>query len=1046
MASNVPKFTSFRPKPKEQLPKAHGTEDRIPRSSQRHERNDKHDRREKPLLASSRNKSPGHVPTESSRAPSKQQSTTPYFVDARGDRANLTYGSLNRYDTPPYRRYGYGSILGLPPDHRIDRDRSSTNRIVVTGPTSMPRDRVLTSPYAARKVNGPVRLVRVDPTSRVDEDAEFIEIPRGKKRKRGSDHDMQASDRRSWELQGGGNSSDSASDSDASQEVQPDPIMSAITQRNSMLIQRTRNQPNDLQAWLDLVDHQETMMKLGRESSDLSTTDRRSLAEVRISTYEEAIQRIGNVTEDLVVLHLGLMSEASKAWDASRLEKKWAEILNRFPANPDIWIRYLDFQQTHFGGFKHDNCRDTFHQCLKALRHSSADVAPEVYLHVLVRLTDMIRSSGYQELARAIWQALLEFHLLSPDVAKSGDRSSAVSSFEEFWESEIPRIGEENATGWRNPSSGDVWPSSPVPLPLKPEDRSIPVFEDFRLREVERIEKLNYPGRMADDIGDDPFHVILFSDIAEYLHILPPKTSEFLIIDAFLCFSHMPPLHGLLDGGQRRWWLDPIMKRESVCLQSAAPQNSSFVDGFRVFSDCPGSYKMTLDLLFDRGFSKTGQAEYPDESKPAAHITFVRRALTLLAKEQACIETIGEYLLAFERAHFPNEVSKTAKQLIKSMPTSLRLYNAYALVEARQGDSRRAEQVCRAALSMHKDATLLDVRGLLPLFHTWVWEALRCNNQLEALWRLVSPPDRGQTTARPDAAALRRPDQPCLLRGHRLLNEANDRALLGRDFPSAILATSLLAFLVYLSKDGDIGASLAVHENLSEWFLDHDLSKHDAAELHAQFIASLLVYHATHAPIIRPALLRETLRPFLGDFPNNTVLLSVYAANEARFAIDDRVRAIMHHSILGDPDSTLLTTWLFAIFHEMRRGETAGSTSHSVRALFRKAEATEAGHSPALWYSYILFEVREYNAESRKRPFQGPRRDRKRSKHETLLEESHRRVRETFFLGLTHLPWCKEYMMLAFTLLKDFLDDEEKKKVYNVMIEKELRIYVEVGV
>jgi hypothetical protein len=42
------------------------------------------------------------------------------------------------------------------------------------------------------------------------------------------------------------------------------------------------------------------------------------------------------------------------------------------------------------------------------------------------------------------------------------------------------------------------------------------------------------------------------------------------------------------------------------------------------------------------------------------------------------------------------------------------------------------------------------------------------------------------------------------------------------------------------------------------------------------------------------------------------------------------------------------------------------------------------------------------------------------------------------------VPWCKDFMMLGFTELRGELGEEDLKKVYGVMMEKELRVYVEV--
>lgn len=47
-----------------------------------------------------------------------------FFVDTKGDRENLQYGTANRWNLPTYHLYGSGCILGLHPDIKIDRKLS----------------------------------------------------------------------------------------------------------------------------------------------------------------------------------------------------------------------------------------------------------------------------------------------------------------------------------------------------------------------------------------------------------------------------------------------------------------------------------------------------------------------------------------------------------------------------------------------------------------------------------------------------------------------------------------------------------------------------------------------------------------------------------------------------------------------------------------------------------------------------------------------------------------------------------------------------------
>jgi hypothetical protein len=292
---------------------------------------------------------------------------------------------------------------------------------------------------------------------------------------------------------------------------------------------------------------------------------------------------------------------------------------------------------------------------------------------------------------------------------------------------------------------------------------------------------------------------------------------------------------------------------------------------------------------------------------------------------------------------------------------------------------------------------------------------------------------------------MMRPDPYLVEVTRKTLRTCLEDALLKKDYLPAILNTSLLALLTYLSNNCDANAALDVHGNLTSWFTSHKLASSAHAEIHAQAIARLLSYHATHASIVKPALLRTALEPLIAAFPDNTILLSTYAANEARFSIDDRVRGNMHR-VLKLSQSSSVTTWAFAIHHETLKGEIAGSTSHSIRALYKRATALDASgaHSPTLWTMYLHFELEQLRKEQSLRPNKRPRRDCKKSRWESRVDEAENRVKETFYQGLKMLPWCKDFIMLAFTDAREVFGEEELWRLYRVMGEKELRVYTEV--
>jgi hypothetical protein len=1020
MASNVPKFASFRPKPKAipEPPK----EVSIPEPAAAVTNKSK----TKGLSDKTESRASEHLKSDRNSSSSKE-----YFSDRRGDPDILRYGTLNYSDIPAYRRSGYGCVLGLNSNQKIDREHSSQTKIYITPATRRRQERLLTGKRAAPEDSRMLRLINSGNMQATEEVLDFIPVSGTRNRKRGDSEDEGVEDQ---ELDYRGITRDSSQPTDPETQYESETedftAGSEITKKNTELVRRTREFPEDIQTWINFIEYQEAMISLDSPTVALTDASKQQLADVRIPIYEEALKKVRSDPENHVLLYTGLLKEAQRSWNETKLMDRWKEVLQKHPRNAQLWLMFLDFMQSRFTAFKYDSCRAAFLGCLEALRTASKDVDLETMLHVLIRTTSMIQAAGYQELAIAIWQAILErsFGQLTAGATPHDD----MEYFEGFWETEVPRIGEVGAHGWREILPEDGSPAAPS-TPLLSKAPADSVFEDFRKRETDSIGKMRYPGRTSDDIGeDDAFHTVFFVDIEEYLKVFPTGASITLVVEAFLCFCGLPPLPRPADH-QRAWWNDPFLSHASADSASSRRSHATnihpFVHKFERYLTCDSrSMQMTSDILFEHDFPLDGVRLSAD---------FVRRVLELVATNVTSDDILGEYLLAFKLRHFPSGAFKTAKQLLKSRPTSQRLYHAYGLVESRRGKSDKANQVFSMALSMGSIGSYES----LKLLNSWIWEALHNGDQVEALWRLTSP--SGKLPARPDPTM--QPTLSSLNVVSTTLSEASEKALLRQDYPSAIIGTSLLAVLYYLSNDNDADAALTAHQRLFSWFASNKLSTSTYAELNAQAVARILVYHVTHAAIVKPALVRTTIEPLITLFPNNTILLSLYAANEARFAIDDRVRGIMHQIALQNSEPMSVAGWSFAIHFETMRGEIAGSTSHSIRALYKRATNADASgaHSPMLWTSYLRFELAQLEIERAKTIGKKPGKDGKKRTWENRLQEAETRVKETFYQGLRSLPWCKDFIMLAFTEARTVFGEEEMWKVYRVMQEKELRVYIE---
>lgn len=194
----------------------------------------------------------------------------------------------------------------------------------------------------------------------------------------------------------------------------------------------------------------------------------------------------------------------------------------------------------------------------------------------------------------------------------------------------------------------------------------------------------------------------------------------------------------------------------------------------------------------------------------------------------------------------------------------------------------------------------------------------------------------------------------------------------------------------------------------------------DVRELFLQCAARLLVYHCNNGPY-RPSLIRTQLIDFLTLYPQNTLFLSIYTANEARLRVENRVRSLFLSTILT-PENDCLTSRAFAIQYEMSYG-----TIHSVKSVFEKAFSSQSSASSAgLWKLYLLW------ASSNEKQFT------KNTKGKGI-------TKEIWYRALRACPWAKELYILGFEIFGGSIELEfkELRGAWRVMGEKELRVHVD---
>ena len=1018
-----------------------------------------------------------------------------FQVDRTGDVNTLTYGSPQQSAIPRYRRSGYGEVIGCR-IAKIDQRGSTEKRLLLAGywnyhVTEKDKNALLDTAYPkTRRLR--IKSDQVEDT-KFAEPAAYIPLRsrRAESRKSGKDggradtpsssDDPKRRDqiftRRVKDRKGpdGGEPLQSSESSGSDYEDGWQLAKGSQTwNRRAEILKRVEANPSNCDAWLELIDYQDITIRDGSltQTSSMTLAERRSNAEVKLSMYENALKG-SNSIESKEKLVLGMMEEASSVWNVEALSSKWQDILRTIPSSLSLWTRYLDFRQTAFTQFRYEEIRSSFIASLTSLQNSGKDPTISkteretihiIEVYVILRLSLFMREAGFSERAVATWQALLEYNIYRPlrfpssrsDMV-SGPEPTMLSSFEEFWESEVPRIGEEGAMGW---ASFDTRQGELPPATIDARgflDSNGDVFASWANLEREKILEFRHPARTLDDVEEnDPYRVILFSDVKDVLECLPTSSlNPSLLIAGWLAFCHLPPWTQESDVHvSRAWYRDQFLHTE-IPSQWSSPRDQldlntperpsgwrdksdtydrcSAKESSRLFHVSPIDHELCPDSLFPskrRWFSAFDSISYdhaPQDGGPVK-VDVIRRTLSKLVEADIENDNLAEYFLALEFRFFPKAVRKTAKSLIRKFPENLRLYNAYACIEYCLLNESRAEDIIVSAINSSRNLSETSQHDAVYLWRTWVWELISSDKAKEALERLVAYPDqqirRNGSGHEQDVTEDLHVRPALLLRAQQSINSLRDYfSSLARPMHTFI-SCDLLILLAYLSNSASLSSALTAFEASLAVLNTRFPSTSPAHELLHQSFARLLYHHATRVPLFKPAAIRQRLATSITLFPHNTILLSIYAWNEARFRIEDRVRTIINDVILGSTNGNRRTgkrgsiiPHFFSLYTEFNRSPVAGSNSNTIRSTFENAVNNHAAtHCVGLWKLYVLFE--KSRGESKK-------------------------ARAVWWRGVQACPWAKALWIMGFQELRNEMSTEELRGFYEMMVEKELRLHVD---
>ena len=749
---------------------------------------------------STKSESNCHTKLESARQDLRRgESVCRSFVtDRTGDPNNLNFGALNRYTTASYLRFGAGCVVGSLTNQKIDRAVSTEKGIVLSDDRhGLPKKRSRISRW--RFDHEGERESKIKPRdevdSAIDSAVDYISLDtarRAKVRRESNRSQVSSSDEDGahyGSVKVKSKSQEEFTDQDlkynsneaCSEDTEGSRPLSLdeMAKKRVQLSRRTDTEPTNFEAWVDMINHQDS--ELGLERASLSNAERRSNAEIKVSIYEKALRKVKN-PEGREVLLLGMMQEATRIWGSDKVLSCWRSILQQNPQSLRLWTKYLDFMQTSFPDFRFEQVQSVYLNCLNLAHQVRASTemnldeqnkAFEVEIYLVLRMTLFMREGGFAELATAAWQALLEFAFFKPisvhasNCNKDGlSREVAISMFEKFWDSEVPRVGEEGAKGWVSFSQKQGEPPQSKGEKTNDLEDTDDRWKLWLVSEQWHTLLSRNPARTIDDVEEnDLYRIVLFSDIRCYLIDPPSVASQQLLLDAFVAFCCLPPFAAVgHESRSRLWRRDCFLRNDALRwnselqdswnlgsldhLRSSGKQYSTDNEDSRLplgrrapFQFPVHDYQVCSDTLFaeQQWFSvfDTWQEQCFGDGCPV-EVAWVLRSLKSLVNQGAGGEAVALYVLALELRISPEKVRKTAKSVLRNLPFSIRLYNAYALIEYRLADAKQGEAIITTSITMGKKLDGVSQRDFMLLWRTWIWETLSAQSAQEALARLLA--------------------------------------------------------------------------------------------------------------------------------------------------------------------------------------------------------------------------------------------------------------------------------------------------------------------
>ncbi|GAB6029868.1 Protein nrde2 [Chamberlinius hualienensis] len=834
---------------------------------------------------------------------------------------------------------------------------------------------------------------------------------------------------------------------------------------SAILHQRLHENPHDVQLWLQFLKSQSDFIDIHKFIDSESTGNKRDkmvesvILERKLAIVDKAIEHNPKSVE-LITYKFNLCKDV---WDTDKLTSEWKKLLFIHPNNTFLWQQYLQFFQTKFSSFTvskfvklNTKCFSTLTKILEGTfqSHVAQPYMEEQVISIFSNYCNLLYQSGYQEKAVASFQALIEFNFFAPEhlTKTSISLEDKIAFFEPFWDSGVPRFGEESAPGWANTMTNkQIHYQKSDSTDLAEEDEAIRATE-LKWRNWLRLEKvrgknswLPWLPKDEEDSCEDSERMVVVDDVVPTLFNIKEINNRFLLIVQFLKFL----------GASGFWYAG------SCCESLQRTFNGYFADTndivaaerffrWKFYTSSRASDSIPLEPSAIRSGKLDNVINTVFEKSVVLFKNYdkYRRLITLFWIRWK-VSKISTLATDQEKRTRVKEVKKFIKNLLKLEDNrhDYDLWIEHCLFEIRSGNVDEARKVFDVLINSHTPWDRMTKEEKSAVYNIYekyatcelnIVDNLSESNRTKLLRLLSSLADAksltDKTAPSPSAILKARVRYKTLIDQELKIELDNENLeqlwCTHYSLVSLVICYSVFEYLTLGITAAEDAIRLVISsleagmkpwtETADEWLSPTQIRLYTILEsLYIQWLQLNVIYNNNEAsaPL---SLIRNVLSQALKMFPNNIYFNHLLLDIEGKSQLGMRLRK-HYNDRLRESCSADLTSAIFALVGEMERMRNiiesqdsdrlsyATGITHRLRALFESSvKHHQLRHSVLIWRLYLQFEA---------------------------LQGHLKNCKAVFYRALQQCPWAKILYVDAVQLFPEDLQD-----LHDLMTEKEIRI------